>query len=1122
MSRNSPEKRYNHLAAVTTDQRRMGATTVISSLLLVAMIVWAGYSFALVSLGLVRDYDPHIEYDEAPNFGYNINWTGGRSNWFDDINYTDLPLDQQLPDDLLAMMNNTLFYVTPEDPPQLWRGTAYDQYDGSSWAKTSINQWSVGDGTIDPGAAVNTVYRVFLNVSTNPTTEPLEIPTLFPNMQIVRGSFETGELVGGVYQAHSPSRLASYELFTDDYGTALLDLFLTGSGEYILLSYEVTYESQDLISVQTNALDGDQAPPNIWNIYSPVGVTLSPNVIGNASQFSGAGNAYETAVQVEQFFRNNFSLMLSNYNDRPAPGEEVTDWFLARGGGLPMDFVTAYCVFLRHLGVPARPTLGYAVGEAMGGYREIQVRHMMFWAEVFIPLPAHPDGGEWIQVIPIPLPGSLGGGEPPINTGQGNVQVLIATSLDPDRYELIGTPFQIYVVLLVDGVPITTPETIDFYDVTDIQVMGSSTIDPIGFATFTYAFPSGASVGMHNITATYTGATFSVGNWTYISAVSQPIPRDAPPPRESDFFPSAEVDIDIKQGLDTYTAYWNDTLDIRGNMTDSEGNGVDGTTLNNPWMFIMWDNDVLGSARILADGSYRMLLYIDGSNATLMSLMTYGAYELWSRYTGEYDPVTHFPIYLPARSADNSTVTIFGAATSNLVVTPNPAYRSAMLHYEGTLELLNGTLLPFESVDIYFNGIYLDTRVTDATGFFQYDYPISAVHALGWFDANVTWSSPTPDIVNLNDYVPVEIRLRPTDLSTMNSAPVSPSPVHIMQNITIYGFLLDGVNGTGLAGRTVDFWWDNGTSVIQLGSNVTEFDGWYQFTYTVPGGYEGLVDYWVNFTSLDGYYDNSQSPIRTIEVKKWDVAITLEPIQDPIYLLDTITIEGIVTFSEGPWAFPNANVSIWWNNQTGGLHQIGWAITNSSGGYIYYHSIALGHELGNVTIYVSFESPYINVASAESPRAYPDIQTRPTILTVDTIGGLRVYYVNETVYIFGQLLDVGIPIVGESVTISWDNGTTQNFIRSTNASGYYNLTYALSLSDGVGTITVNVDYLGGGIYDPAATALVPDITTQLYQTDIAALPINGTYHLDEILYYSGQLTVPHNGNPIPGATVIIH
>ncbi|MHA2003861.1 MAG: transglutaminase domain-containing protein [Candidatus Thorarchaeota archaeon] len=1108
------------MAAVTTDQRKMGAMTVISSLILVAMIVWAGWSFALVSLGLVRDYDPHIEYDEAPNFGYDIPWAGGQSTWWDNINYTNAPLNGTLPDDLFDQLNNVLFYVVPEDPPQLWRSTAYDAYDGSSWVKTSTTQWSVGDGTIDSWEATNEIYRVFLNVTTGPATESLEIPILFPNMKLIRGTLETGYLDQfGQYQPHSVSRLTSYEIFTDEYGTALLDPFFEGSGEDILLSYQVTYDNQDLITVQTNALDGDQAPPNIWNIYSPVGVTLSSNVIGNASLFSGAGNAYETAIQVEQFFRSNFSLLLDDYNDRPAPGQEVTDWFLDRGGGLPMDFVTAYCVFLRQLGIPARPTLGYAIGEPMGGYREIQVQHMLFWAEVFIPMIGHPDGGEWIQVIPLPLPGT--GGIP--NTGQGNVEILLASSLFPDTYELIGTPFQIYAAIFVNGVPITTPETIDFYDRTDSVVMGSAAIDPSGFATLDYAFPGGSSVGMHNITATYFGPTYVVSNWTAIYAVSQPDPRHAAAESESGFFLSEEIDIDIKQGIDTYVAYWNDTLDIQGIMTDSEGFGVDGTTLNNPWMQIMWDDEVMGSAQILSDGTYRYLVHISAANATLMGLMTPGAHELWSSYSGEYDPLPpHYPIYLPARSSDNSTVTIYGAATSNLIVTPNPAYRDANLHYEGTLELFNGTILPFESVDIYFNGVYLDTRITDATGFFQYDYLIPIAHALGWFYANVTWSSPTPDIVNLNDYVPVEISLRPSDLSNMNSAPVSPAAVHIVQNITIYGHLRDGVNGTGLAGRTVDFWWDNGASVIQLGSNVTESDGWYQFTYTVPGGFEGFVDYWVNFTSLDGFYADSQSPIRTIEVKKWDVAITLEPIPDPSYRLDTILIEGIVTFSEIPWPFANANISIWWNNQTDGLRQIGWVITNSSGGYAFYYVIPLGHELGNVTIYASFESPYINVASAESPHAYPDIQTRPTILTVDTIGGLRVYYINETVYVFGQLLDGGTPIVGEDVTIYWDNGTLQSFIRSTNSTGYYNLTYPLSLSDGVGTITISVDYAGGGVYDPAATSLFPDITTQLYQTDIAATAINGVYHLDEVLSYSGQLTFPHNGNPIPGATVIVH
>ena len=90
--------------------------------------------------------------------------------------------------------------------------------------------------------------------------------------------------------------------------------------------------------------------------------------------------------------------------DRPV-GQETTDWFLERGGGLPMDFATAYSVFMRGLGIPARMVKGYALGEPhpTADQRSVQVRHMQFWVEVYVPM-AGPNPGEWIQVIPTPLP----------------------------------------------------------------------------------------------------------------------------------------------------------------------------------------------------------------------------------------------------------------------------------------------------------------------------------------------------------------------------------------------------------------------------------------------------------------------------------------------------------------------------------------------------------------------------------------------------------------------------------------------------------------------------------------------------------------------------------------------
>ncbi|MHA2286886.1 MAG: hypothetical protein ACXABZ_13555, partial [Candidatus Thorarchaeota archaeon] len=107
--------------------------TILTTLVLIAAIVWGTYTVILIQGEAVRTQNPHERVSEVEPWEYNINWAGGRSNWFDDINYTDLPLDQQLPQDLLQQMNNTLFLVEPVDPAQLWRSSAYDRYDGSGW-----------------------------------------------------------------------------------------------------------------------------------------------------------------------------------------------------------------------------------------------------------------------------------------------------------------------------------------------------------------------------------------------------------------------------------------------------------------------------------------------------------------------------------------------------------------------------------------------------------------------------------------------------------------------------------------------------------------------------------------------------------------------------------------------------------------------------------------------------------------------------------------------------------------------------------------------------------------------------------------------------------------------------
>ncbi len=1105
-------------AAETSDRRKMGLMTIISSIILVAMIVWGSYTFLLVQLNQVRPYDPHYEYDEIIDWPYNISWAGGRTNWFENVDLDNMSLDQPFPEELLSQLNNTIFFVTPEDPPQLWRSTSYDAYDGSSWAKSLGSTYDFSSNLITSGEAAalgNTDYRIYLNVSAGPGVGSIELPTLFPDILIVEDSFETGDFVSGVFQPHSPSRLINYELRSDDYGTLLFSPFLEGAPESIIISYELTYRVQDTLSVANRALDGSSAPSSISNLYTPL-PSLTTQVIQNITPFMASGNAYQTAVDVEFYFRTTFELMIQNMtviNDRPPPSQELTDWFLARGGGLPQDFVTAYCVFMRYLDIPARPALGYAVGEPMGGYREIQVRHMMFWAEVFIPMAGHPEYGEWIQVIPIPLPGSMGGDEIPENTGAQNVQLIVAPVLF-EPWAVIGDPFDIVAALFLDYNLVTTPETIQFYD--EGVSIGSATIDGTGLATLTYAFPSDASVGVHNISATWTFSTFTIMNYTFVSAVANPNPMMASS-IDQQMVPAAEIiDVDIRQGFDNYTAHWNDTVHIHGVITDHLGQPIDGTTLVNDQMEIIWDGTSIASTTIQSDGSYSYDAYVDPFDAVLMSI---GSHDIWSYYAGEIDPDTGFWKYLPNRSAENSTVMVNGLAVLNLIVTPTSAYRDATLHYEGYLELMDGTPLPFETVYIYLNDTFLATRITNISAQFEYDYVIPTTYPLGQVDANVTWQSTIGGVSDSSEIETVTVDLRPVNL-TINSRPTA----FIQNTFIVNGTLRDAVNGTGLVGRTIDLWWFDGVSMVNVNSTVTGPGGYYEIEYFVPfGAYEGLVPIWTNYTSIDLVYENKQSITRYIQVKKYDISVTIQADPDPVFVLGTLTIPGNLFVPElGSFPLPGETVELWWHNATDGWHHIADVITNATGGYIYYFPIPLYHELGNVTLYAYYSSVYSNAYDGESTHLYPVIESRPTLLTVNTDSPS--YYLNETVFIYGQLLNSTGGIPSQTIYIHWFNSTDSLlFTATTNSTGHYNYSYPLSLSDGPDTVIIFVNFTSPSpAYEDAFALLTPSLRLQLYATDIAVAAISGTYHLNETIYVSGTLTFVHNGQPIAGETIAVH
>ncbi len=1088
----------------TDKKKRMSITAFFSSLFLVVMVVWAFASFALIQGDLVYPYDkaPHEELDDVEPWDLDLNWAGGRTNWFDNINYTDLPLDQELPLDLLNFSDNVLFIAEPSQPPQLWRSSSYDNYDGSGWHKTLPN--SQTDVTlIDRSVAEswgNTIFTVYMNVSAGASVNQLELPTLFPGINVISDSF----------RSYPSGLLRSYTLQTDPYGTLLFGPLIEGtSDEMVLISYDLTFQNQDLAAIQSNAQRGSVAHPEIAIPYTDLSdVTLSPEVLADIARFDNpTASAYEIALAVDLYFRTNFQVIL-NLTDRPASGEEVTHWFLQRGGGLPMDFATAYSVYMRQLDIPARMVTGYAIGEEDNGRRIIMVRHMMFWVEVFIPAGTF---SEWIQVVPLGLPES----EDPSNTNQGDVQVLVGKS-DLIPWELTGVSFNVSSMILVEGIPLNSPEIIQFWDITDNMDIGSAVIQMGTFyplANITYQFPLDATVGPHIISATWQTSSFTVTNFTVVNAVAQANPMQPLPPSSAPAFElSGIVDLDLRLGLDNYTAYWQDTVLVSGVMMVG-GNPVNGNDLTNRWVQIMWGGEFVGNATIGPDGYYELPVIVNPA----LPWMSLGQHEVWAVYAGEYDEYG-FPLITPGESADRSTVEVWGTVGFTFTVSPNPTYGGTILTYSGTATLLNGTPLDTETISIYFNGTLVNSATTDSFGNFVSTYTPAADYPAGTYNASVSWISTMPLVTGNSSSILVTILSGATNI-TIDSNPAFPQVVHIQENITIWGWLTIQANGSGLVDQTVDIYWYNGTSpAMKIGSVNTTAGGYYEFNYTVPAGYEGSVTYWAEFPG-DPVWNPSNSGNMTITVKKWDVIVSIDVDVNPVHPLQNVTITGNVTFPErGGELLRGVTVDIyWWGVNIG-------PVTTSiiDGQYVLEYPVPYDHEFALFPIYAEFVSPSPAFASNQSQSLM--LNVTPYEAIIDLYSNSTYYHLNETAYIWGQLkLDNGTPLAGVTVYIEWNNGTipvpTTSVI--TNATGWFNYTYVFSTgkdSDVTVTVTANYTSLDRLITNTTSAIM---IYVQLYQLTLSSTDPPDA-HLDEVIVFTGTLIFDEGSVPAVGETIAVH
>jgi transglutaminase-like putative cysteine protease len=263
-------------------------------------------------------------------------------------------------------------------PRHYWRGTIYDQYQGTGWVTSAtVPQNYRANSPLIPGLLDH--------------YSPLHMDV---TMQRPEGRlFWSGQLYSASVPFRADWRLRPRsDLFADQATLLQADLFTVASGAS-------AYEAEMYIpraTVQQLRAASQEYPDDIRLRYLQLPAELPARVRQLAQQItSGIDNPYDKAAAIESYLHDNYPYDL----EIPAPPEnrDVTDYFLFDlKRGYCDYYATAMVVLARASGLPARFVSGYSSGSYDAINAEYTVRELNAhsWAEIYFP------GIGWIEFEP--------------------------------------------------------------------------------------------------------------------------------------------------------------------------------------------------------------------------------------------------------------------------------------------------------------------------------------------------------------------------------------------------------------------------------------------------------------------------------------------------------------------------------------------------------------------------------------------------------------------------------------------------------------------------------------------------------------------------------------------------
>lgn len=269
--------------------------------------------------------------------------------------------------------------------PALWRGQAFDVYDGLGWVASdeetrSPLTWGDGPATMPPASE----------------------PSTAPTTRIVQTFYIESQEPNVVFGAYRPNEIyfPAGGLRVDRYDSIRSPILLDPGMIYSVVSEVPIVTPGALRSLRPSWRQEDldrytQVPPSL------------PSRVGELAHriTDGRPTVYDKVVAVQRWLRDNTEYNLRIPPD-PAGTDPIDEFLFVRRQGFCEHIATAMALLLREVGIPTRLVTGFGPGERnpLTGYFEVREREAHAWVEVLYP------GVGWVPYDPtFGVPTAAGG-----------------------------------------------------------------------------------------------------------------------------------------------------------------------------------------------------------------------------------------------------------------------------------------------------------------------------------------------------------------------------------------------------------------------------------------------------------------------------------------------------------------------------------------------------------------------------------------------------------------------------------------------------------------------------------------------------------------------------------------